>query len=573
MKRNLRNISGKKYDVAIIGAGIFGCCALWESVRRGLSAVLIDKGDFSQATSANHYKMVHGGIRYLQHADFNRVHESSRERSALLRIAPHLVSPLPIIVPTYGHGIKGKELLSTGLLLYNFLTYKRNKGIQDIDRQIPGGTLLSSSELLEIFPGIEQKNLTGGVLFYDAQMYNPPRIALSFLHSAIAEGADAANYLEANGFLQDKEQIFGIKANDVLTGEQLEIQSKIVLNSAGPWANDLLEKGANIKLNPKPIFSRDLGFVVSKKFNDKFSFACQIKSNDADALIDRGGRHIFISPWRDYTLIGVWHKIYKYSPDMVVADEWELQAYINDVNSAYPIFNLSLEDITMVNTGLTLFGEENKQGERTLSFGKRSLLIDHESVDKKKGIVTLIGVRATTARGMAEKAIDLILKKLQKTFKKSDTEVVPIYGGNIDGFENYLNDAVKNSKFNIEHDIMKSLIHNYGNKYENVLTNIFSDASLADRIGNTNTIKAQIIYAIREEMAQKLSDIIFRRTDIGTGANPGENVIRECADLMAKELNWDDVRKEKEIIEISKIYSKHGSIKNYSSVFNTDKVS
>ncbi|MFW9930258.1 MAG: FAD-dependent oxidoreductase [Candidatus Thorarchaeota archaeon] len=573
MKRDLESLTRKKYDVAIIGAGIFGCCALWESTRRGLSAILIDKGDFSQATSANHYKMVHGGIRYLQHADFNRVHESSKERSALLRIAPHLVSPLPIIVPTYGHGIKGKELLSTGLLLYNLLTYKRNNGIQDKDRQIPGGTLLSTSELLEIFPGIEQKNLTGGVLFYDAQMYNPPRIALSFLQSAIAEGANAANYLEANGFLQDNEKIFGIKAKDVLTGEQLEIQSKIVLNSAGPWANDLLEKGANIQLNPKPIFSRDLGFVVSKKFNDKFSFACQIKSTDADALIDRGGRHIFISPWRDYTLVGVWHKIYKHSPDMVVADESELQAYINDVNSAYPIFNLSLDDITMVNTGLTLFGEENKQGERTLSFGKRSLLIDHESVDKKKGIVTLIGVRATTARGMAEKAIDLILKKLQKTFKKSDTEVVPIDGGSINGFENYLNDAVKNSKFNLEHDIMKSLIHNYGNKYENVLTNIFSDASLADRIGNTNTIKAQIIYAIREEMAQKLSDVIFRRTDVGTGANPGKNVIRECADLMAKELNWDNERKGKEIIEISNTYSKHGSIKNYSNVFNTDKVS
>ena len=573
MKRDLVSLTRKKYDVAIIGAGIFGCCALWESARRGLSAILIDKGDFSQATSANHYKMVHGGIRYLQHADFNRVLESSKERSALLRIAPHLVSPLPIIVPTYGHGIKGKELLSTGLLIYNLLTYKRNKGIQDKDRQIPGGTLLSTSELLEIFPGIEKKNLTGGVLFYDAQMYNPPRIALSFLQSAIAEGADAANYLEANGFLQDNENIFGIIAKDVLTGEQLEIQSKIVLNSAGPWANDLLEQRANIQLNPKPIFSRDLGFVVSKKFNDKFSFACQIKSNDADAIIDRGGRHIFISPWRDYTLVGVWHKIYKYSPDMVVADESELQAYINDVHSAYPMFNLSLDDITMVNTGLTLFGEENKQGERTLSFGKRSLLIDHEFVDKKKGIVTLIGVRATTARGMAEKAIDLILKKLQKTFKKSDTEVVPIYGGNIDSFENYLNDAVKNSKFNLEQDIMKSLIHNYGNKYENVTTNILTDASLAERIGNTNTIKAQIIYAIREEMAQKLSDIIFRRTDVGTGVNPGENVIRECADLMAKELNWDNERKKKEIIEISNTYSKHGSIKNYSNVLNTDKVS
>ena len=572
MKRNLESLTRKEYDVAIIGAGIFGCSAVWEAVRRGLSVVLIEKGDFSQATSANHYKMVHGGIRYLQHGDFYRVLESSKERSALLRIAPHLVSPLPIVVPTYGHGIKGKEILSAGLLLYNLLTYNRNKGIEDKGRQIPGGSLLSSSELLHMFPGIEQSNLTGGVLFYDAQMYNPPRIALSFLQSAIEEGADAANYLEVDGFLQDKKKIFGIKAKDVFTGEHLEIRSKIVLNSAGPWASDILGK-CNIKLNPKPIFSRDLGFVVSKKFNEKYSFACQIKSNDADAIIDRGGRHIFISPWRDYTLVGVWHKIYKRSPDIVSASEQELQAYINDVNKAYPIFNLSLEDITMVNTGLTLFEEESKQGERTLSFGKRSLLINHEDVHKQKGIITLIGVRATTARSMAEKAVDLINKKLQNSNKKSDTEMVPIYGGDIDNFEKYLNDETRNSKFNLGNDIMKSLVHNYGTKYKDVLKDISLDGTLEDRIGNTATIKGQIIYAVRDEMAIKLADVIFRRTDIGSGANPGEIVIKECADIMANELGWNDERKEKEILEVNKIYLNNGSLKNYANIFQLAKIS
>ena len=564
MKRNIGNLINREFDIVIIGAGIFGCCALWDAIRRDLSAVLVEKGDFSQATSANHYKMVHGGIRYLQHLDFYRVRESSRERSALLRIAPHLVNPLPIVVPTYGHGTKGKEFLAAGLLLYDMVTYDRNKGIPDKERQIPPGKLLSKSEVLNMFPGIDQDNLTGGVLFHDAQMYNPPRLALSFLHSAVDEGAEVANYLEVNGFLQKDDKIFGIKAKDILTGDQLEIRGKMVLNTAGPWANNLLEKGSCVHLSPKPIFSRDLGFVISRKFNVKYSFACQIKSDDADAIIDRGGRHIFISPWRDYTLVGVWHKIYKDNPDRVSASDEELQAYIDDVNNAYPIFNLSLNDITIVNTGLTLFGEENRQGERTLSFGHRSLLIDHEAVHKKKGLITLIGVRATTARGMAQKAIDLVLQKMQKEFKKPDTEITPIYGGKIDYFEKFLNDAIKDSEFKPGNDVMRSLVHNYGTEYKTVLKYVSSDISLGERIGNTQTIKAEIIHAIKDEMAQKLSDVILRRTDIGTGANPGECAIKECADLMANELSWDNERKEKEIIEVNDVFTKHGSIKNYS---------
>jgi glycerol-3-phosphate dehydrogenase len=139
LKRNLEQLSQKEYDIIIVGAGIFGCCALWDAISRGLSAVLIDKGDFSQATSANHYKFVHGGIRYLQHADFARVRESSRERSALLRIAPHMVKPMPVVIPTYGHGVKGKEFLSAGLMVYDMVTYDRNKGIKDKDRKIPAG--------------------------------------------------------------------------------------------------------------------------------------------------------------------------------------------------------------------------------------------------------------------------------------------------------------------------------------------------------------------------------------------------------------------------------------------------
>jgi glycerol-3-phosphate dehydrogenase len=137
MKRNISQLTNKGFDVVIIGGGMFGVCAAWEAAQRGLSAALIERGDFCQATSANHFKMVHGGIRYLQHLDINRIRESSRERAAFLRTSPHLVQPLPIVIPTYGHGMKGKEVLGAGMFLYDVLTADRNRGIPDPLRRIP----------------------------------------------------------------------------------------------------------------------------------------------------------------------------------------------------------------------------------------------------------------------------------------------------------------------------------------------------------------------------------------------------------------------------------------------------
>jgi len=131
MKRNVAALDGKEYDLIVVGGGIFGICAAWDATLRGLSVALLERGDFAHATSANCFKIVHGGIRYLQHADLYRVRESSHERNVLLRIAPHLVHPLPIAIPTYGHGVQGKAFLQAGLRAYNLITFDRNRGITD----------------------------------------------------------------------------------------------------------------------------------------------------------------------------------------------------------------------------------------------------------------------------------------------------------------------------------------------------------------------------------------------------------------------------------------------------------
>jgi len=553
LNRNIAALGTKEYDIVIIGGGIFGVCTAWEAALRGLSVAIIEKADFCHATSANHFKMVHGGIRYLQHGDIYRLRESSHERSALLRVAPHLVHLLPIVMPTYGHGLKGKELLGAGIFAYDILTSDRNRGLIS-DRRIPRGRFISHKEVLEEFSGINGNGMTGGAVFCDGQMYNPPRLVISFLRSAVSQGTDAANYMEATSFIRKGNRILGVNATDTLSGSKLEIRGKMILNTAGPWAHHLLKSGLDLQLSPSPTFSRDLAFVVNRRPVSKCAIAFPTKTQDSDSLINRGGRHLFAVPWRDKTLIGVWHRIFNEPPEKIRITGEELQGFINEVNEANPSLALTVNDITMVNSGLTLFGDENKQDLKNMSFGKRSRLIDHSRENHLEGIVTLIGVRFTVARGMAEKAINLIFNKLGKQGPPSRSSVTAIYGGKIDSFNEFLRQTTETSRIALDADVFESLIHNYGSQYHEVLKYIDEEPAWRETIGSSNVLKAEVVHAVREEMALKLVDVVFRRTELGTAGHPGQDAIRSCADVMASELNWNSSRKENELAEVSKSF-------------------
>jgi glycerol-3-phosphate dehydrogenase len=551
VKRDLNLLTNKTFDLVVIGAGIFGVCTAWDAALRGLSVALVEKKDFSHATSANHLKVVHGGIRYLQHGDIYRIRESSRERSALLRIAPHLAKPLPIVIPTYGHGKKGKELLKAGMLVYDLLTWDRNRGLH-YEQKIPGGSLLGREEVYELFSGLEKNGLTGGAVFYDGQMTNPPRLALSFLRSAVNAGAEVANYVEAKEFLWQGNQVTGIVAQDGMTGDTLNIKGKLVVNAAGPWAAHLLDGEKELRKNLQPVFSRDLSFVVKKRFKHSYGLAVPTVAKDADAVFDRGGRHLFFAPWRDYTLVGVWHKIIEGPPEKITVSPEELNSFTEEVNTCYPAMNISPGDIVRVNTGLTLYGEKEKQGEISLSFGKRSLLIDHEKDHNINGLVTLVGVRSTTARGMAEKTVDLVVQKVLGKSVACSTETTPIFGGDMIRLKDLVDDAIKTRPREIEPEHMTALVGNHGTHYQDVLQTVSDRQELLQSFKGSSVIKAEVLHAIRKEMAVHLSDVVFRRTDLATGALPDRDVLRECGLLMAAELGWSEDRLEQEIDDVEK---------------------
>jgi glycerol-3-phosphate dehydrogenase len=559
MKRNIAQLENKEYDLIVIGGGIFGACAAWDAVLRGLDVALIEKDDFCQGTSAHHFKMIHGGMRYLQHLDLRRVRESSRERSISLKTAPHLTAPLPILIPTYGHGMRGKEILRTGLLLYELITCDRNKDITDPGRYVPKSYALTKHQMLKAYPGIKVKNLTGGVVFYDGQIYNPPRLVVSYIRSAVNEGLVAANYVNAIDYIVGNNKIRGVIAQDRMSGEHLEIRSKFVLNAAGPWAHRLNER--IFKKPPKtiPSFSRDLVMVVPKILSKKYAFAHVAESRDKDALFDRGGRHIFIVPWRGYSLIGVWHQVFNKAPEEITVSRSELQQFLDEVNHVYQNVDLTIDDISFINTGLILFGTEMDQGGKTNhSFGKRSMIVDHFKQDNLEGLITMIGVRATIARLDAQKTLDLISARINKKTKISNTEKTPIYGGRIDNFKEFCREAENlcQQKFRIR--LHNSLLRNYGSEYQCVLKYSAEDPSLGQEIESTNVIKAEVIHAVRDEMAFKLQDVIFRRTELGTGKNPGPKAIEVCANLMAKELGWHQQKIEDEVNEVYDVFARKG---------------
>jgi glycerol-3-phosphate dehydrogenase len=554
MQRNLVALTEQEFDLVIVGGGTFGACAAWDASLRGLSVALVERGDYCGATSANHFKMVHGGIRYLQHADLPRLRESSHERRALLRIAPHLVQPLPIVIPTYGHGRQGKGLLAAGLWLYDLLACDRNRGLQDPQRRIPLGRLLSRAECLRLFPALEQQGLTGAVLFYDGQMYNPPRLVMSFLHSAVQAGAQVANYLEATQFLRTGERVYGVVAHDRLSGEQLDIRGKVVLNAAGPWAERFLECHLGLRLDPTLTYSRDACFMIARPLVGPYALAVPGRTRDPDALLSRSQRHLFIVPWREATLIGVWHVVHRGAPDAFTVTEDELVAFLGEINAAYPALALTLEDIALWNAGLVLFGE-NHPGATNLRYGKRSCLVDHARTHRVQGLITLVGVRATTARGMAAKAVDLVCHKLDRKAPRTMTAVTPIYGGQIEHFEQFVQQATRQRPPSVCPEVIRSLVHNYGAEYTKVLRCLDADSSWAETLGDSTTLKAEVVHAVREEMAQKLSDVVFRRTDLGTAGHPGEEALRACAALMATQMGWSPQRVSQELAEVCGAYA------------------
>ncbi|HWO42416.1 MAG TPA: FAD-dependent oxidoreductase, partial [Candidatus Eisenbacteria bacterium] len=347
MKRNLLEMSRRVYDVCVVGGGVYGACIAWDASLRGLSVALIEKGDFGHATSSKTLRVIHGGFRYLQHLDLLRVRRAIRERAVWMRIAPHLVHPLPVVVPTYRSLTRGRNAFRLALKVNDLIGWDRNR-LGNRDRIIPAGRLISKSELLRLAPRIDCRGVTGGALWFDCQMRNSERLILSILQSAVQAGADVANYVEATASLDDGEGLRRVEARDVLGDGRFAIRARLVVEACGPWLGKLWEgeNGARRPLRGRWLKAMNL---VTKPLVDQCALGLWLGPR-ADGAGE--SRFVFIAPWHGHSLVGTTQAPYDGDPDCLAVGEQEIDEFMGQVNSLFDGGGLAREDIRFVHAGI-----------------------------------------------------------------------------------------------------------------------------------------------------------------------------------------------------------------------------
>ena len=421
---------------------------------------LIEKGDFASGTSSNSLKIIHGGLRYLQHADFGRMRESIMERRILLRIAPHLVSPLPCLMPTLGHAIKGPEVMRIALMINDLFSADRNIGV-DRSRKLPAGKIISKADLLDKVPYLERDNLNGGAIWYDAHMENSERLLLSFLHSAVDKGADAANYVKAQRLLRSGRRVSGVQAKDLIGGDIFDIRAKLTISSSGPWINDTLTelRGSQNKI----AFSTALNLIVNRTITDEIAFAAPTarEFKDKDAIISKGSRMLFFVPWRGVTIAGTAHKPYCGDADSYHVSEKDIQEFLQEVNSALPGADVKREEVLHTYSGLLPMSSVNEES-GDVQLRKHFKTIDHAKEDKVEGLLSVLTVKFTTARGVSEVVMDQAVEKLGVGRKKSRSRKTPIWGGDVGDYASFLSGETQKMNGVATPSVKTHLLKTYG---------------------------------------------------------------------------------------------------------------
>ena len=558
MQRDLHRLSDNVFDLLIVGGGIYGACAAWDAALRGLSVALIEQNDFGHATSANSQKIIHGGFRYLQSLDLKRMRESIRERRPLLRIAPHLAPPLPFLLPTYRQGIQCRPLMQAALMLYDFIAADRNAGLSDPARRIPAGRLISREECLYLAPGLDPRGLTGGAVWYDGQIYNSERLTLAFVRSAEEHGACVANYVRVTDLLQLGNRITGVKAVDVLTGRQFEIRSRLTLNTSGPWINRILDLMTGARTQRPVRFVKTIS-VVTRALDVNHSVSVMVPHRGTSPQhVDGCCRRMHITPWRGAAIVGSLH-LDAEGPetDLRVCEE-DIARLLADLADAYPGTRVRPADVSFVHVGLLPRDESSPRVSRD-RMSDHYEIWDHRASEGVDGLLSVVGVKYTTARDVAEKAVTLALKKLGYAAMRPLSAAVPLIGGRIDRVQDFLDGALRARPQWLAEDVIRQLVANYGSEYSTALRVVTLDPSLGHRVVPTATvIKAQVAYAVREEMACRLSDVVLRRTELGSLGYPGADALRTCAELMAPMLGWDAARIEQEIDDVEQVFARMG---------------
>ena len=401
----------KRYDLIVIGGGIYGIMLTFEASKRGLSSLLLERADFGGATTFNCLRILHGGFRYLQTMDIHRLRESVAERRWFMGTFPELVKPLPCLMPLYGNGLRRPLILQIATWINDALSYKRNEGVL-LDKKLPDSQVINAEQTKRISPSIDLQGLQGGLIWYDAYMPDSQFIVMELLRWSCENGGTALNYVEAHQLLKTKTSVKGVIATNLEDGKTHEYKASVVVNAAGPWCRDL---AACFDRDEPNLFKGLIAWNVLLNRDALSSHALAVAPKKPRA------QTYFLLPWKGKLLAGTGQATWFESAEKPMPKAEMLQEFLDDLNLALPSLKLNHRDILYVFAGLlpaTKFGSSD--------LAVREVILNHAHHGGPRGFYSISGVKFTTARLVAEKTLKLIFPERQVTEQTLHKHLSPL---------------------------------------------------------------------------------------------------------------------------------------------------
>jgi glycerol-3-phosphate dehydrogenase len=517
-----------RLDVLVVGGGIVGTGIARDLVLRGLKVALVEQHDLASGTSSRPTRLIHGGLRYLEMFDFGLVRTDMREREVLLHVAPHLVRPLPFLMPIAGRGLLYRAKLLAGMQLYDALSF---------DKSLPTRRWLTREQVLHAEPGLNATNLQGAWQFYDGQVALVERLVLENALDAAGEGATVLTYAPAVRFLRDDGgNVTGATVRDQHSGREVEARAQLTVNATGPWLD---RTTADLRPGRRPLLRLTRGVHI----------VTPPASEHAHVLFARrDGRLFFVIPWLGYSLVGTTDTDYRGDPTDVAATADDVDYLVEEARHAFP--SGRFDEVHYTWAGVRALVRVDAVDEGKVS--RKHALHDHARREGVQGIVSVVGGKITGYRAIAEEVGDLVMRKLGQPDGGAAhiTRTRPLPGGRITNLQTYVRDEVWPRARAVGLDLQQAhqLGTIYGTLAPTVLARAEGDPRLAQRVcPHHPTIAAQIDRAVIDEWALSLGDVLLRRTSLGLEAGQALECLDDVAAHVGELLGWGAAEQARQI--------------------------
>ena len=515
-----------QFDVIVLGAGINGSAIARDAAMRGLTVLLIEKDDVSNATSAWNSRMIHGGLRYLEHYEFDLVRESLREREWLLHAAPHLVKPLPFMMPFLRRNKRSPWLLRMGMLAYDVLSY---------DKSLPHFRLYGKTRTLAKAPGLDRAQLRGGALFYDAQVDFAERLGVENVLSAREHGTQVLTHTKVTLLVVEDRRVTGVEYTDLLTGASASARAKVTVNATGPWADELL---AGLPGHERPLIGGTKGtHLVVDPFPGAPLDGCALYYEAAS-----DGRPVLIIPWQGRFLIGSTDIRYHGDAGEAVADQSEIDYILSETNLVLPSAGLTRASVRFVYTGVRPLPFDPDDDPAKIT--RHHIVKDH--APELEGLITIVGGKLTTFRSLGQDAVDRVVRKLGQRRSRSRTRREALPGGATADYAAFA--ASFKASIDLGERTGERLLSLYGVRAPQVVALAREEQGLERVVDEkSGALAAELVYALRFESARTLTDVLMRRTMLGLDPDLPAESVQLAAAIIAKHDGWDRGRSKREI--------------------------